>query len=140
MHARRAGGASEANAPHCPYLQTIADNPNPVEQRVWIRGSRDNPGEPAPPHLLVILSSSEPKRFTKGAERLELADAIIDPENPLTARVIVNLVWQWHFGKGLVRTPRTSVSKATCLPIPNSLIFWLRVSWRGRLVYQKIKS
>jgi mono/diheme cytochrome c family protein len=91
--------------PHYPYLQTIADNPNPVEQRVWIRGSRDNPGEPAPPHFLAILSNGEPKRFTKGAERLELADAIIDPKNPLTARVIVNRVWQWHFGKGLVRTP-----------------------------------
>ena len=91
--------------PHYPYLQTIADNPTPVEQRVWIRGSRDNPGEPAPPHFLTILSSGEPKRFTKGAERLELAQAIIDPKNPLTARVIVNRVWQQHFGKGLVRTP-----------------------------------
>ena len=91
--------------PRYPYLQTIADNPKPVEQRVWIRGSKDNPGEPAPPHFLAILSSGEPKRFTKGAERLELANAIIDPKNPLTARVIVNRVWQQHFGKGLVRTP-----------------------------------
>lgn len=110
--------------PHYPYLQTIADNPNPVEQRVWIRGSRDNPGEPAPPHFLAILSSGEPKRFTKGAERLELADAIIDPKNPLTARVIVNRVWQWHFGKGLVRTP-SNFGKQGDLPSHPELLDFL---------------
>jgi mono/diheme cytochrome c family protein len=110
--------------PHYPYLQTIADNPNPVEQRVWIRGSRDNPGEPAPPHFLAILSSGEPKRFTKGAERRELADAIIDPKNPLTARVIVNRVWQWHFGKGLVRTP-SNFGKQGDLPSHPELLDFL---------------
>jgi hypothetical protein len=91
--------------PHYPYLQTIADKTTLSEQRVWIRGSRDNPGDPAPPHFLTILSDGEPKRFTKGSGRLELAEAIVDPKNPLTARVIVNRVWQQHFGKGLVRTP-----------------------------------
>jgi hypothetical protein len=70
-----------------------------------VRGNKDNPGELAPPHFLAILSDGEPKRFTKGSGRLELAQAIVDPKNPLTARVIVNRVWQQHFGKGLVRTP-----------------------------------
>jgi hypothetical protein len=37
--------------------------------------------------------------------RLELGDWITDPRNPLTARVIVNRVWQWHFGRGIVATP-----------------------------------
>ena len=44
-------------------------------------------------------------RSSKGSGRLELAQAIADPENPLTARVLVNRVWHWHFGKGLVTTP-----------------------------------
>ena len=101
----RLAGLQKEMPPRYPYLQTIADNPTLSEQRVWIRGSRDNPGEPAPPHFLAILSNGEPKRFTKGSGRLELAEAIVDPKNPLTTRVIVNRVWQQHFGKGLVRTP-----------------------------------
>jgi hypothetical protein len=43
--------------------------------------------------------------FTKGSGRLELAQAITDPHNPLTARVMVNRLWQHHFGRGLVSTP-----------------------------------
>src|SRR5205085_6631679 len=43
--------------------------------------------------------------FTQGSGRLELAEAIASKENPLTARVIVNRVWHWHFSAGLVRTP-----------------------------------
>ena len=87
-----------------PYLQAIEDEPKWKEQRVWLRGSRDNLGDPAPPHFLQILSSGDPKRF-EGRARLALANAIADPQNPLTARVIVNRVWQHHFGQGLVRTP-----------------------------------
>lgn len=107
LHELRARFASlkKEIPPRYPFLQTIADKPEKAEQKVWIRGSRDNPGEPAPPHFLAILSPGEPKRFTKGSGRLELAEAIVNPENPLTARVIVNRVWQQHFGQGIVRTP-----------------------------------
>ncbi len=91
--------------PHYPYLQTIADKPKLDEQHVWLRGSKDSPGEPAPPHFLSILSQGPPVRFTHGSGRLDLAEAIVDPQNPLTARVIVNRIWQQHFGQGIVRTP-----------------------------------
>ena len=87
------------------FLHAIEDKKKPEEQRVWLRGSQSSPGEPAPPHFLTILSAGEPRRFSKGRERLELADAIASPSNPLTARVIVNRVWQQHFGKGIVATP-----------------------------------
>jgi len=87
-----------------PYLQVIKDNAKPVEQHVWLRGSRENPGELAPPHFLSILSTSEPKVFDTGEQRLDLARAIADPKNPLTARVMVNRIWQHHFGQGIVRT------------------------------------
>ncbi|MGA2740777.1 MAG: DUF1549 and DUF1553 domain-containing protein, partial [Bryobacteraceae bacterium] len=91
--------------PAYPVLQTIADKEKPEEQHVWIRGDENNPGDLAPPHFLAILSPAEPKLFQRGKERLELAEAIASPTNPLTARVIVNRVWQQHFGYGLVRTP-----------------------------------
>jgi hypothetical protein len=88
-----------------PYLQVIEDKKNLGEQRIWLRGDYRNPGAPAPPHFVSVLSPEEPKRFTKGAGRLELAEAITDPANPLTPRVFVNRIWQHHFGQGIVRTP-----------------------------------
>ncbi|MEY2726174.1 MAG: hypothetical protein RLZZ458_2041, partial [Planctomycetota bacterium] len=54
---------------------------------------------------LSLLSNPDRRPFTHGSGRLELAQAIIDPANPLTARVIVNRVWAQHFGAGLVATP-----------------------------------
>jgi hypothetical protein len=54
---------------------------------------------------LRILAGAEPAPFTQGSGRRELADAVADPQNPLTARVFVNRVWAHHFGEGLVRTP-----------------------------------
>lgn len=49
--------------------------------------------------------SGQPREFTKGSGRLELAQAILEDARPLTARVIVNRVWRHHFGRGLVATP-----------------------------------
>jgi mono/diheme cytochrome c family protein len=91
--------------PSYPVLQTIADKEKPGQQHVWIRGDQNNPGDLVPPHFLAILSPGEPEPFERGKERLQLAEAIANPSNPLTARVIVNRVWQQHFGYGLVRTP-----------------------------------
>ncbi len=51
------------------------------------------------------MTPNEPQRFSKGSGRLELAQCIASKDNPLTARVFVNRVWAWHFGRGLVTTP-----------------------------------
>jgi hypothetical protein len=72
--------------------------------RVFVRGNPTNLGEPAPPGFLRILRDDESNpsgRFT----RLDLANAIATPKNPLTARVFVNRVWHYHFGRGIVATP-----------------------------------
>jgi hypothetical protein len=61
-------------------------------------------GEVAPRRFLQILSKAEPKPFLRGSGRLELAEAIASPDNPLTARVMANRIWQGHFGDGIVRT------------------------------------
>jgi len=87
------------------FLQTIADESKPADIHVAIRGDRNNPGEIAPRRFLQILSPGEAKPFAHGSGRLELADDIADPTNPLTARVIVNRIWQHHFGRGIVDTP-----------------------------------
>src|SRR5262249_5956065 len=62
-------------------------------------------GEIAPRRFLRVLTGDDPPRFVQDSGRLELAEAVASERNPLTARVIVNRVWQWHFGRGIVGTP-----------------------------------
>ena len=88
-----------------PFLHTIADKEKIENLRVRIRGSAENLGEEAPRRFLTALCDGEPKPFTKGSGRLELAEAISSAANPLTARVVVNRVWLHHFGRGIVGTP-----------------------------------
>jgi len=95
----------KALPPQYPFLQTIKDGPNPRDIRVAIRGDAQNRGDVAPRHMPSILCDGDPKPFTKGSGRLELAEGIADSSNPLTARVIVNRIWQHHFGRGIVETP-----------------------------------
>jgi mono/diheme cytochrome c family protein len=97
--------AKKALPPQYPFLQTVKDKPNPQDIRVAIRGDVNNRGEVAPRHFVSILCQGEPKKFTQGSGRLELAEAIADPQNPLTARVMVNRIWMHHFGRGIVETP-----------------------------------
>src|SRR5215211_4952088 len=82
----------------------------PVAQKVFIRGDYNSHGEDAPKGFPLILAresrpASEKGNGEKGSGRLELAAWLTRPEHPLTARVMANRIWQWHFGEGLVRTP-----------------------------------
>lgn len=88
-----------------PFLYVIQDVDKPKPQHVHVRGDESTPGDVVPPRTLSILSAGEPRPFTKGTGRLELAEAIAAPDNPLTARVMVNRIWLGHFGEGIVRTP-----------------------------------
>ena len=86
------------------YLHAIRDSEKPADLKVHIGGSKDKLGEPAPRRFLQILSEGEPPPFQEGSGRLELAEAIADPGNPLTARVMANRLWLHHFGRGIVGT------------------------------------
>jgi len=70
-----------------------------------VRGAAGNRGRKVPRQFPVFFARGNSKPFSNGSGRLELARAIAHPENPLTARVIVNRVWMHHFGRGLVTTP-----------------------------------
>ena len=82
----------------------MADIDQPLDYRLNIRGDYDQLGDPVPHgavrFLLDVCEATETQRT-----RLELAELVASPKNPLTARVYVNRVWHWLFGQGLVRTP-----------------------------------
>ncbi len=83
----------------------LVDAATPYEPCVFVRGNPNNRGAMVPRHFLSVLSGPNARPFQHGSGRLELARAIADRQNPLTARVLVNRVWLHHFGKGLVGTP-----------------------------------
>lgn len=96
----------DATHPGAPLrAMSLVDSPHPHNSRIFIRGDANRPGEEAPRRFLTTLTQDRPKPFTRGSGRLELAQAIASRENPLTARVMVNRIWQHHFGAGLVTTP-----------------------------------
>jgi cytochrome c553 len=90
--------------PEPPLATAVCDGP-PVDQKVFVRGDHLNPGEPAPKQFPIVLAGESQQPVTKGSGRLELAKWLTSPENPLAARVMVNRIWQGHFGEALVRTP-----------------------------------
>jgi len=95
--------AFKANSPNAPPRgMVMTDRPNPGDARVLLRGNPNNPGPTAPRQFLTILSNDKPIPLKNGSGRLDLANAIADKNNPLTARVFVNRVWQHYFGVGLV--------------------------------------
>jgi mono/diheme cytochrome c family protein len=96
----------QANNPDAPpRAMSLVDAATPRNPRVFLRGNAGNPGKEVPRQFLSVLAGEKREPFKDGSGRLEMAKAIASPENPLTARVMVNRVWAWHFGNGLVRTP-----------------------------------
>ena len=95
------------------------------DARLFVRGNHKKPGKTVPRGFPRILTIGQPARITEGSGRRQLADWLARPDHPLTARVMVNRIWQHHFGEGLVRTandfgqrgdrPRTP-SCSTCWP------------------------
>jgi hypothetical protein len=107
-----------------PHADVLRDRANPLPAYVFKRGRPATKGEEAPRQFLELLSGTDRQPFANGSGRLELAKAIIDPKNPLTARVIVNRVWMHHFGDGLVLTPSDFGTRAET-PSHPELLDWL---------------
>jgi hypothetical protein len=75
------------------------------DAQVFIRGDHKRLGKTIPRGFPKILTGERAEPITEGSGRLQLGNWLARPENPLTARVMVNRIWQHHFGEGLVRTP-----------------------------------
>ena len=88
------------------YTVHIVEEGDPQDLPVFIRGNVERKGEIVPRHFpsLFFEEGEEPTRFTEGSGRKELAEMIATSENPFTAKVFVNRVWQVFFGRGIVGT------------------------------------
>jgi mono/diheme cytochrome c family protein len=98
-------------APPAEYALCVTEVPDPPPTFVLLRGNAHVPGEKVEPGFPSVVSSGSPTlpadsagRTTSG-RRSVLADWIASPDNRLTARVMVNRIWQHHFGRGIVRSP-----------------------------------
>jgi hypothetical protein len=122
------------------HATILKDRPQPVTPRVFTRGNPLTKAETVPRQFLSLFGS--PKPFSIGSGRLELAQAIIDPRNPLTARVMVNRIWQHHFGKGLVSTPSDFGKQGSPPTHPELLDFlateFIRSGWSMKHMHRLI--
>jgi Protein of unknown function (DUF1549)/Protein of unknown function (DUF1553)/Planctomycete cytochrome C len=95
----------KVSAPPDPDMACAVVEGQRVDQKVLVRGDYNNPGEDAPKAFPTILARPTDPAIKTNSGRLELADWLAAPDNPLPARVMVNRIWGWHFGEGIVRTP-----------------------------------
>ncbi|MDG1892192.1 MAG: PSD1 and planctomycete cytochrome C domain-containing protein, partial [Verrucomicrobiota bacterium] len=110
--------------PKYPYLHALRDSGS-EDMHLAIRGDLRKKGPKIPRSFLEIIEDSKPP-YTSGSGRAELADSITALSNPLTARVMVNRVWQWHFGHALARSPSNFGVMGTP-PTHPELLDWLAV-------------
>ena len=106
------------------------------EIRILRRGDPESPtGDPLPPGTFAALAMLDPelgdRETDQGRRRAALAKWITDPLNPLTRRVIVNRLWHWHFGQGLVKTP-SDFGAGGDRPSHPELLDWLAVELRRK--------
>lgn len=119
----------------------------PPKTHLLVRGKASRPGPEVAPGVPAVLVSKQPvfpARAATSLRRVTLARWIASPDNPLTARVIVNRVWHYHFGQGLVRTPNDFGTMGQA-PTHPELLDWLARwfmdnGWSIKKLHQLIAS
>ena len=110
------------------HAMVLEDAAKGHDSPVFLRGDPGSRGETAPRRFLEMLSAPNRPVYTNGSGRLELASAIASKNNPLTARVMVNRIWEHHFGAGFVPTP-DDLGTMSELPSHPELLDWLAMNF-----------
>jgi cytochrome c553 len=119
-----------------------ASEGTPADAKVQRKGDPKNLGESVPRGFLQVLGGQRLSDGAKGSGRLELAGWIADPRNPLTARVMVNRIWQYHFGRGIVPSPNDFGARGKP-PTHSELLDWLAArfvegGWSVKAMHKRI--
>jgi uncharacterized protein DUF1553/uncharacterized protein DUF1549/concanavalin A-like lectin/glucanase superfamily protein/cytochrome c len=122
-----------------PTVMVMQERPTPRDTFVLLRGAYDRPGEKVTPGVPAVLPPLPPGCPNN---RLGFAKWLVDPSNPLTARVIVNRFWQMYFGVGLVKTVEDFGSQGEW-PANLELLDWLatefiRAGWDVKAMQKMI--
>jgi hypothetical protein len=112
--------------PRFPTTLVLRERRQPRETRIHIQGDFTRPGDRVTPGVPRVLHPLPPEA---APNRLTLARWLVDPANPLLARVTVNRIWQAYFGKGLVATENDFGTQGE-LPTHPELLDWLAVQFR----------
>ncbi len=135
--------------PPYPVVMTVQEGgmpgglfPNIQDVPIHVRGSYTRLGSVIPRRMPAFFAGEAQPPITQGSGRRELAAWIASKENRLTARVIVNRVWQWHFGEGLVNTPN-NFGLLSEPPSHPALLDWLAVQfvedgWSLKALHRRI--
>ena len=107
----------------------LKELPKPRKTTVFIKGDFTRPADEVTPGTPATLHAL--KNTTGSPNRLDLAQWIVSPQNPLTARVIANRLWQQHFGRGLVETDNDFGSQGS-QPSHPELLDWLATEFQAR--------
>ncbi|MBM3876553.1 MAG: DUF1553 domain-containing protein [Verrucomicrobia bacterium] len=115
----------EKSAPELPSTMGVTEATNILKAfPVFIRGNPLTPGREVPRRFPQVMSAREEKLGDQQSGRLELARWLASAEHPLTARVMVNRIWRWHFGTGIVAST-DNFGQLGERPVNQPLLDWL---------------
>jgi hypothetical protein len=109
----------------------LQERAKPRETYIHLGGDFLRKGKPVGPGVPAVLHTLPAAHANKAPNRLDLANWLVDPRNPLTARVVVNRYWQHYFGLGLVETENDFGTQGT-LPSHPELLDWLATEFMAR--------
>lgn len=138
---KRFSETAQKKKPEFEAAYAVADA-EPAHARVHVKGDPKELGQEVPRRFLGILGGQKVPEGCKTSGRRELSQWLTDPQNPLTGRVMVNRIWHYHFGKGIVETPNNFGNQGRRPTHPRLLDYlarsFIRSGWSMKAMHRLI--